>query len=114
MTKLLMLIFLLSFIKPSLEICLVTPKEGIVTLRVPGLAAPGCKGLSTMVRRPTYARHDTPKNDDVIYEQPLSTSTSTNNASVRTTSFSNSIVSTNASTIIPSAVSVSTSAGTMQ
>ena len=55
MTKLLMLIFQSSFIKPSLEICLVTPKEGIVTLRVAGLAVPGCKGLSTMVRRPTYA-----------------------------------------------------------
>ena len=55
MTKLLMLIFQLSFIKPSLEICLVTPKEGIVTLRVAGLAVPGCKWLSTMVRRPTYA-----------------------------------------------------------
>ena len=55
MTKLLMLIFQSSFIKPSLEICLVTTKEGIVTLRVAGLAVPGCKGLSTMVRRPTYA-----------------------------------------------------------
>ena len=45
MTKLLMLIFQSSFIKPSLEICLVTPKEGIVTLRplvrVAGLAVPG-------------------------------------------------------------------------
>ena len=34
---------------------MVTTKEGIVTLRVAGLAVPGCKGLSTMVRRPTYA-----------------------------------------------------------
>ena len=55
MTKLLMLIFQSSFIKPSLEICLVTTKEGIVTHRVAGLAFPGCKGLSTMVRSPTYA-----------------------------------------------------------
>ena len=55
MTKLLMLIFQSSFIKPSLEICLVTTKEGIVTLRVAGLAVPGCKGLSTMVKSPTYA-----------------------------------------------------------
>ena len=31
MTKLLMLIFQSSFIKPSLEICLVTTKEGTVT-----------------------------------------------------------------------------------
>ena len=53
MTKLLILIFQSSFIKPSLEICLVTPKEGIVTLRVAGLAVPGCEGLSTMVRSPT-------------------------------------------------------------
>ena len=30
-------------------------KEGIVTLRVAGLAVPVCKGLSTVVRRPTYA-----------------------------------------------------------
>ena len=43
-----------SFIKPSLELCLVTPKEGIVTLRVAGLTVPGCKGLPTMVWRPTY------------------------------------------------------------
>ena len=55
MTKLLMLIFQSSFIKPSLEMCLVTIKEGKVTLRVAGLAFPGCKGLSTMVRSPTYA-----------------------------------------------------------
>ena len=41
MTKLLMLIFQSSFIKPSLEICLVTTKEGIVTLRVAGQAVPG-------------------------------------------------------------------------
>ena len=41
MTKLLMLIFQSSFIKPSLDTCLIT--------------VPGCKGLSTMVRRPTYA-----------------------------------------------------------
>ena len=55
MTKLLMLV-LLSFIKPSLEICLVTKKKEIVTLRLlAGLAVPGCKGLSTMIRRPTYA-----------------------------------------------------------
>ena len=47
--------FSVIFYKPSLEICLVTTKEGIVTLRVAGLAVPGCKGLSTMVRRPTYA-----------------------------------------------------------
>ena len=40
---------------PSLEISLVMPKERIVTLRVAGLAVPGCKGPSTMVRRPTYA-----------------------------------------------------------
>ena len=55
MTKHVVLIFQSSFIKPSLEICLVTTKEGIVTLRVAGLAVPGCKGLSTMVRSPTYA-----------------------------------------------------------
>ena len=30
-------------------------KGRIVTLRVAELAVPGCKGLSTMVRRPTYA-----------------------------------------------------------
>ena len=29
--------------------------KGIATIRVAGLAVPGCKGLSTMVRRPTYA-----------------------------------------------------------
>ena len=34
---------------------MVTTKEGIVTLRVAGLAVPGCKGLSTIVRSPTYA-----------------------------------------------------------
>ena len=55
MKKLLMFLSQSSFIKPSLEICLVSPKEGIVTLRVAGLAVSGFKGLSTMVRRPTYA-----------------------------------------------------------
>ena len=55
MRKLLMLIFKSYFIKPSLEIRLVTPKGRIVALRMAGLAVPGCKGLSTMVRRPTYA-----------------------------------------------------------
>ena len=55
MTKLLMLIFQSSFMKPSLEMCLVTTKEGKVTLRVAGLAFPGCKGLLTMVRSPTFA-----------------------------------------------------------
>ena len=49
------LIFHSSFAKPSLKICLVTPKEGLVTLRVAGLAVRGCKGLSTMARRSTYA-----------------------------------------------------------
>ena len=49
------LIFHSSFAKPSLKICLVTRKEGLVTLRVAGLAVRGCKGLSTMARRPTYA-----------------------------------------------------------
>ena len=43
------------YVKPSLEICLVTPKKGTVKLRVAGLVVPGCKGLSTMVRSPTYA-----------------------------------------------------------
>ena len=102
MTKHVVLIFQSSFIKPSLEICLVTTKEGIVTLRLAGLAVPGCEGFSTMIRKPTYAvlsqnhfcrelralgrggsRKVTnddegeggftipPKNDDVIYEQPL-------------------------------------------
>ena len=55
MTKLLMLIFQSSFIKPSLKKCLVTTKKIIVTFRVTGLAVLGCKGLSTMVRSPTYA-----------------------------------------------------------
>ena len=55
MTKLSMLIFQSPSIKPSLEICLVIPKEGIVTLRETGLAVPSCKGPSTMVKNPTYA-----------------------------------------------------------
>ena len=55
MTKLSMLIFQSPSIKPSLEICLVIPKEGIVTLRGAGLAVPSCKGPSTLVRNPTYA-----------------------------------------------------------
>ena len=33
-----------SIIKPSLEICLVIPKERKVTLRVDELAVPGCEG----------------------------------------------------------------------
>ena len=55
MTKLSMLIFQSATIKPSLEICLVIPKEGIVALRETGLAVPSCKGPSTMVMKPTYA-----------------------------------------------------------
>ena len=42
-------------IKPSLEMSLVIPKERIVTLRVAGLAVPGCNGPSTVVRSTTYA-----------------------------------------------------------
>ena len=55
MTKLSMLIFQSSPIKPSLEICLVMPKEGILILKGTGLAVPSCKGPSTRVRNPTYA-----------------------------------------------------------
>ena len=77
---------------------MVIPKEGIVTLRGTGLAVPSCKGPLTMVMNPTYAVlsrkelcHESrahegvakiddegvggvripPKNDDIIYEQPL-------------------------------------------
>ena len=55
MTKLPMLIFQSSPIKPSLELCLIIPKEGIVILKGTGLAVPICKAPSTMVRNPTYA-----------------------------------------------------------
>ena len=55
MTKLPMLLFQPSPIKPSLEICLIIPKEGIVILKRTGLAVPICKGPSTMARNPTYA-----------------------------------------------------------
>ena len=44
-----------SIIKTSLEICLVIPKERIVTLKVAELSVLGCKGLSTLVSSPTYA-----------------------------------------------------------
>ena len=54
-TKLSILIFQSPSIKPSLEICVVISKEGIVTLRGTGLAVPSCKGPSTMVMNPTYA-----------------------------------------------------------
>ena len=55
MTKLSMLIFQSPSIKPSLEICLIIPKEGIVTILGTGLTVPSCKGPSTMMRNPTYA-----------------------------------------------------------
>ena len=42
-------------IKPSLEMSLVIPKARIVTLRVAGMAVPGCNGPSTVVRSTTYA-----------------------------------------------------------
>ena len=86
-----------SIIKPSLEIYLVIPKERIVTLRLVGLAVPGCKGSEaqhTLFCREisfvaSYAHMGgggrqkvtndegeftkPPKNDDVINEQPLAT-----------------------------------------
>ena len=46
MTKLSMLIFQSPTTKASIEICLVIPKEGIVTLRGTGLAVSICKGPS--------------------------------------------------------------------
>ena len=49
-----------SIIKTSLEICLVIPKETIVTLKVAKLSGGGRGGVKIP-----------PKNDDVIYEQPL-------------------------------------------
>ena len=42
-------------LNPSLEICFVIPKEGIVTLRVAELLVPGCKEPSTLVRSPRHA-----------------------------------------------------------
>ena len=47
--------FSVIFYEPLIGVCLVLPKEGIVTLRVARLVVRGCKGPSTMVRSPTYA-----------------------------------------------------------
>ena len=55
MKKLSMLIFQSPSIKPSLVICVVIPKEEIVTLRGNGLAVHNCRGPSIMVMNPTYA-----------------------------------------------------------
>ena len=54
MTKLSMLIFQSPSIKPSLEIRLVIPKDGKVTLRGTGLAVPNAPN-ATMDRNSTYA-----------------------------------------------------------
>ena len=40
--------------KTSVEICLVIPKERIVTLKAAELSILGCKGPSTLVSSPTY------------------------------------------------------------
>ena len=48
------MVFSHLLLNPSLEICSVIPKEGIVTLRAAELLVPGCKEPSTLVRSPTY------------------------------------------------------------